>query len=225
MKKYIIGMTIVALANFAVAQDEEMGEMDKVSYAMGMDLGGMLSQQDLGIDADKFSEGMKDAMSGETKLTREEAREALRQFEQEMRAKAEERMKEQAVGNISEGADFLEANAAKEGVMTTDTGLQYTVVEEGEGDSPAATDTVTVHYTGALIDGTVFDSSVERGEPATFKLNQVIPGWTEGLQLMTPGAKYKFFIPSNLAYGDRGAPPRIGPGAALVFDVELIEVQ
>lgn len=207
------------------AAETSMSEMEKVSYAMGMDLGGMLAQQDLGIDADTFSKGMKDAMAGEPAMSREEARTVLQTFEAEMRSKAEARMEEAAEANVSEGATFLTENAERDEVIVTESGLQYEIIEEGEGDPPTAESTVTVHYTGSLLDGTVFDSSVERGEPATFQLNRVIPGWTEGLQLMAPGASYKFYIPSDLAYGDRGAPPRIGPGATLVFDVELLEVQ
>lgn len=199
--------------------------MDQVSYAMGMDLGSMLDQQDLGISADKFYEGMKDAMAGSPKMSPEEAREVLQAFETEIREKSMAKMEEAAENNIEEAAAFLAANAKKEGITVTESGLQYEVIQEGEGDSPSAGSTVTVHYTGKLLDDSVFDSSVERGEPATFPLNRVIPGWTEGLQLMSPGAKYRFYIPADLAYGERGAPPRIGPNAALIFDVELLEIQ
>jgi len=209
----------------AMAEDTESAvDMNKVSYAMGMDLGSMLKQQDLGISPDQFSKGMKDAMGGTAEMDRTEARDVLQAFEAQMRAKASAQMEAVGGDNEAEGAAFLEANKAKDGVQVTDTGLQYTVTEEGEGDSPAASSEVTVHYTGKLLDGTVFDSSVERGQPATFVLNRVIPGWTEGLQLMKPGGKYTFYIPAGLAYGDRGAPPRIGPNATLIFDVELISI-
>ena len=132
---------------------------------------------------------------------------------------------EQANANLSEGQAFLEQNAAKDGVETTESGLQYQIVEQGEGDAPAATDTVVVHYTGTLLDGTEFDSSHKRGQPATFKLNGVIKGWTEGLQKIKPGGKAKLFIPPDLAYGERGAGAMIGPNQTLIFDVELIEVK
>jgi FKBP-type peptidyl-prolyl cis-trans isomerase len=209
----------------ASAQDEESTiDMQKVSYAMGMDLGSMLKQQDIGISADEFSKGMKEAMAGTATMEREEARTVLQSFEQQMRAKAEAKQKEAGSTNAAEGGAFLEANKAKDGINVTESGLQYSVEKEGEGDTPSPTSEVTVHYTGKLLDGTVFDSSVERGQPATFTLNRVIPGWTEGLQLMKPGAKYTFYIPSELAYGDRGAPPRIAPNATLIFDVELISI-
>ena len=224
--KVAIGSIVAISLLPAFAEDTDSGiDMDKVSYAMGMDLGSMLKQQDLGITAEQFSLGMKDAMAGTPTMNREEARSILQAFETKMRSKAEVRMNEVGGENLVEGAAFLEANKAKDGVQVTDSGLQYTITEAGEGDSPSATSEVTVHYTGKLLDGSVFDSSVERGEPATFVLNRVIPGWTEGLQLMKPGSKYTFYIPAELAYGDRGAPPRIGPNSTLIFDVELISVQ
>jgi FKBP-type peptidyl-prolyl cis-trans isomerase len=228
MRKHIFAAigaaAALSLLPASAEEAESKVDMEKVSYAMGMDLGTMLKQQELGISADEFSKGMKEAMAGTATLERDEARVILQAFEQDMRAKAEAKQNEAGANNIAEGAAFLEANKAKEGVQVTETGLQYIVEKEGEGDAPAATSEVTVHYTGKLLDGSVFDSSVERGQPATFTLNRVIPGWTEGLQLMKPGAKYTFYIPSDLAYGDRGAPPRIAPNATLIFDVELISI-
>lgn len=228
MHKYTIAAlgTAAAFSLLSVSAEEAQPEVDmqKVSYAMGMDLGNMLKQQDLGVSADEFSKGMKEAMDGNAAMTPEEARKVLQTFEQKMRAKAEAERDKAANVNSEEGKAFLEANKEKEGIKVTESGLQYKVNSQGKGDSPSATSEVTVHYTGKLLDGSVFDSSVERGQPATFPLNGVIPGWTEGLQLMKPGAKYTFFIPSELAYGTRGAPPRIAPNATLIFEVELISV-
>jgi FKBP-type peptidyl-prolyl cis-trans isomerase len=152
------------------------------------------------------------------------ANEEAQKFLQARQQEQQQASQQQSQGNLEQGQAFLKENASKEGVMATMTGLQYEILEEGEGDKPAATDTVKVHYTGRLLNGTVFDSSVERGEPVEFPLNQVIPGWTEGLQLMSPGAKYRFWIPANLAYGEQ-APPAIGPNQVLDFEVELIEVK
>lgn len=154
--------------------------------------------------------------------SREEVKTAVAKRLQEQAVKKHD---EEAQANLDKGEAFLAENAKKDGVMTTDSGLQYEVMTAGEGDNPTAQDKVTVNYKGTLIDGTVFDSSYDRGEPVTFPLSNVIKGWTEGVQLMKPGAKYKFFIPSELAYGERGAGGRIGPNEALVFEVELLEVE
>jgi len=197
-------------------------------YASGVQSAMQAMQQ--GASAQDMLRGIEDTLAGKDPAYTEEqvmaAFEVIQKLQQErqeemMRAEASQGGKSKE--NLEMGEVFLRENAAREGVVTTLTGLQYEVVEAGEGAKPAATDRVTVHYTGRLLDGTVFDSSVERGEPARFALNQVIPGWTEGLQLMSPGAKYRFWIPANLAYGERG-PPSIGPNQVLDFEVELISV-
>ncbi|MFW5479760.1 MAG: FKBP-type peptidyl-prolyl cis-trans isomerase [Prevotella sp.] len=191
---------------------------DKVAYALGTSIGLQLQQMGANeLDITDFSQGVKDALAGSPVMERAEIEAVINEFftrkSQEQAAKAKE-----------EGARFLAENAKKEGVVTLPSGLQYQVLREGNGKKPKATDQVRCHYEGTLINGTVFDSSYKRGEPAVFGLNQVISGWTEGVQLMQEGAKYRFFIPYNLAYGERGAGQQIPPFAALIFDVELIEV-
>ena len=201
--------------------------MDKLSYALGLGIGRQLSQMgaaDLNID--DFAQAVKDMIDGkEPQVATAEAQQIVEDFfrkqEEKQRAEAAEKHK----GAKSEGEKYLSENAKKEGVVTLPSGLQYQVLKEGNGKSPKATDKVVCHYEGMLIDGTMFDSSVQRGEPATFPLNGVIAGWTEGLQLMKEGAKYRFFIPYQLGYGERGAGASIPPFATLVFDVELIEVK
>ena len=201
--------------------------MDKLSYALGLGIGRQLSQMgaaDLNIG--DFAKAVKDMIDGkEPQVATAEAQQLVEDFfrkqEERQRAEAAEKYK----GAKSEGEKYLSENAKKEGVVTLPSGLQYQVLKEGDGKSPKATDKVVCHYEGMLIDGTMFDSSVQRGEPATFPLNGVIAGWTEGLQLMKEGAKYRFFIPYQLGYGERGAGASIPPFATLVFDVELIEVK
>ena len=193
--------------------------MDKVSYALGMSIGRQLEQMSATeLNIDDFSQAIKDVFAGSTHLTDSEAEITVQSFFQQ---KAEE----QAKAAKAEGENFLAENAKKPGVVTLPSGLQYQVLREGNGRKPSATDQVECHYEGPLINGQVFDSSYRRGETATFGLNQVIKGWTEGLQLMQEGAKYRFFIPYNLAYGERGAGQAIPPYAALIFDVELIKVK
>ena len=194
--------------------------MDKLSYSLGLGIGRQLSQ--LGaknINVDDFAQSIKDALSGkEPAVSDEEAQQIVNQFFVE-----QEKVKSAAAK--AEGENFLAENGKKDGVVTLPSGLQYTVLREGNGKRPSATDTVECDYEGTLINGKVFDSSYRRGEHATFPLNQVIAGWTEGLQLMQEGAKYRFFIPYNLAYGERGAGRDIPPYAALIFDVELHKVK
>ena len=193
--------------------------MDKVSYALGIGIGRQLA--DMGandIVTEDFAAAMKDVLTGaELKIDEAEAQALVQEY---LQKKGEEKVK--AVK--AEGENFLAENAKKEGVVTLPSGLQYQVLKEGNGKSPKATDQVKCHYEGTLINSKIFDSSYRRNEPATFPLNGVIAGWTEGLQLMKEGAKYRFFIPFNLAYGTRGAGQDIPPYAALIFDVELIEV-
>ncbi|MBD5207160.1 MAG: FKBP-type peptidyl-prolyl cis-trans isomerase [Bacteroidales bacterium] len=193
--------------------------MDKLSYAWGIAMGKQLKAMGVEeINSESFKDGVKVAFDGGTpEMSLEEAQKLINDYLEELAKKAE------AVAR-AEGEKFLEENGKKAEVKSTASGLQYVVEKEGEGAQPTAEDEVTVHYTGKLLDGTVFDSSVNRGEPATFPLNRVIPGWTEGVQLMKEGAKYTFFIPSDLAYGAQGVPNVIPPHSTLIFDVELIKV-
>ena len=201
--------------------------MDKLSYALGLGIGRQLSQMGAGdLNVADFAQAVKDMIDGkEPQVPTAEAQQIVEDFfrrqEEKQRAEAAEKYK----GAKSEGEKYLSENAKQEGVVTLPSGLQYKVLKEGNGKSPKATDKVVCHYEGMLIDGTMFDSSIQRGEPATFPLNGVIAGWTEGLQLMKEGAKYRFFIPYQLGYGERGAGASIPPFATLVFDVELIEVK
>lgn len=203
----------------------------KVSYVQGYRLGGQFEQMSVTLDGAALAAGLADQQNGlEVRISEEELAALQAEFEayvttkmEEARAEAEEANKLVADANAKEGEEFLAANGAKEGVVTTDSGLQYKVITEGTGPKPGATDKVVVHYRGTLIDGTEFDSSFGRGEPATFGVNQVIPGWTEALQLMPEGSKWELVIPAALAYGEMGAPPSIGPNSTLVFEVELLD--
>ena len=194
-------------------------KMDKISYALGLGIGHQL--KNMGIEnfsIEDFAQSIKDVMEGkETAMTSQEAQALLNTYFQE-------KQKAEASKAISEGKAFLEENGKKEGVVTTKSGLQYEVLIEGTGKQPKATDTVRCHYEGSLINGSIFDSSYKRGEPAEFGLSQVIPGWTEGVQLMKEGAKYRFYIPYVLGYGENGAGSSIPPYSTLIFDVELIKV-
>lgn len=200
--------------------------MDKVSYALGLGIGRQLSQ--MGADnlvIDDFAKAIKDILSGnEPAVGDAEAQTLVKDFFEKQEAKQRAAAAEKFKDTKEKGEKYLAENAKKEGVVTLPSGLQYQIIKEGNGRKPKATDKVKCHYEGMLIDGTLFDSSIQRGEPATFPLNGVIAGWTEGLQLMQEGAKYRFFIPYNLGYGEHGAGASIPPFAALVFDVELIEV-
>lgn len=193
--------------------------MDKLSYALGLSMAQNFKGSGIqSINADDFAEALRDVYEGkEKKMSYDEAKKLVQDFFTELEANA-------GAMNEELGKKFLEQNAQQEGVKVTESGLQYLVLKEGDGAKPGPDDVVTVHYTGRLIDGTVFDSSVERGEPATFAVGQVIPGWVEGLQLMSEGAAWRLFIPSNLAYGAHGTGP-IQPNSTLVFDVQLIKVE
>ncbi len=221
-------MATVLVASFISApvfSQELESDADRLSYTVGMDIGNSLAEQGMELDLDLLIEALRASYLGEeTRLTTEEALAERDKFMQRRQQELEAARSRDAETNLEEGRAFLAQNAEREDVIQTASGLQYRVIQEGEGDHPAATDQVTVHYRGTLLNGTEFDSSYARGEPATFALNQVIPGWTEGVQLMTKGAKYEFFIPANLAYGEQGRPGPIGPNSTLIFEVELIDI-
>lgn len=231
MKKILFStMACLVLVSGCVQTDTKKGKkkssdnvelttaIDSVSYAIGLSVGNSLKSQGINeLNGDAMRMAIENLNTdAEHPFSAQDADNIVREYMQKQMA-----IKQEA--NIQRGKDFLAENAKKEGVKVTESGLQYKVLQEGEGDHPQATSQVKVHYHGTLIDGTVFDSSVDRGEPITFGLNQVIKGWTEGVQLMKPGAKYEFYIPSELAYGERGS-GQIGPNEALIFEVELIEV-
>ncbi len=197
-------------------------DVQKASYGMGYNLSRNLKQQTGGVlDPEAFVLGVEEALAGTAmRLTDEEISGAMQSLQKQRDVAANE----QGEKNMAAGKAFLEKNGKREGVTTLESGLQYEILVEGSGPTPSATDSVTTHYEGTLIDGTVFDSSVARGEPAVFPVNRVIPGWVEALQLMPQGSKWRLYIPSNLAYGERGAGPSIGPNSTLIFDVELLKI-
>jgi len=201
--------------------------MDKVSYALGLGIGQQLAQMGASdLNVEDFAQSIKDVLSGsELKVSHREAQQIVQDYFQKKEQAMNAERAEKGKAAKEAGEKYLAENAKKEGVVTLPSGLQYQVLKEGNGKKPTAKDSVKCHYEGFLIDGTVFDSSVQRGEPAVFGLQQVIAGWTEGLQLMQEGAKYRFFIPYRLAYGEGGAGQLIPPYAALIFDVELISVE
>lgn len=199
---------------------------DKLSYALGLSMGNNFRNSGIKeLNVQDFSDGVAAVFYGsDPKMTYQEAKAEIEKFFMALQAKQEQEAKAMGELNAKAGKEYLEKNGQRAEVKTTPSGLQYEVIKEGNGVHPAATDSVTVHYEGRLIDGTVFDSSIERGEPATFGVTQVIPGWVEALQLMSEGAKWNLFIPSNLAYGPNGAGPMIGPNQTLIFEVELIKI-
>ncbi len=200
-------------------------EKDKVSYAIGMNVGKNLQRQSIDIDPAILIKGLQDTLAGKTLLTEAEAQAILMQLQADMRKKQDEKMQQAGEGNQKEGEAFLSANKAKPGVVTLPSGLQYKILKEGTGPKPTPTDSVSCNYRGTLINGTEFDSSYKGGQPVTFPVNGVIKGWTEALQLMPVGSKWQLFIPPDLAYGARGAGPDIGPNATLIFEVELLSIQ
>lgn len=201
-------------------------DKEKASYALGLNIGRGLSKQPVDLDSAAVARGLKDALSG-TKplLTDEEAAADLAQLQDQVKKATEAKMQELAAENQKAGAAFLAENKTKEGVVTLPSGLQYKVLTPGTGPNPTATDTVVCQYKGTLLDGTEFDSSYKRGQPATFAVGRVIKGWTEALQLMPVGSKWQLFIPAELAYGERGAGNVIPPNATLIFEVELVSIQ
>jgi FKBP-type peptidyl-prolyl cis-trans isomerase FklB len=200
-------------------------DKQKQSYAIGMSMAKGLQRQSLDIDPALVAQALKDSFAGKTLLTDEQAEATLSALQTQMRAKMEAKMQEAGQKNKQEGDAFLAANKAKEGVVTLPSGLQYKIVKQGTGLKPTAADTVVCNYRGTLINGTEFDSSQKHGGPATFPVGRVIKGWTEALQLMPVGSKWQLFVPANLAYGERGPSPEIGPNSTLVFDVELVSIQ
>ena len=226
--KHIIKAGILCLAvltsGIAMAAELET-EAQKLGYIIGMDIGASLKQQGADLDLDALFDAVRATYYGEPlAMTPEEAATIRESFIAKRRAEAETERQSSAAGNAAEGDKFMLENRVKEGVVVTDSGLQYKVIQMGDGAKPAATDTVTVHYRGTLLDGQEFDSSYSRNQPMTFQLNQVIPGWTEGVQLMPVVSKFMFYIPPNLAYGANGGGP-IGPNSTLVFEVELLGIE
>jgi len=236
MKKIVCFMALVLFFAFACNKDgmpskqftqaDLKTQVDKVSYGIGMDMGKNFKKNDVQINTELLLKGLNDSISGTPPLmTDDEMRMAMQEFQRDMMKKMRDSGSKKAVENREKGKKFLAENVKHPGVKTTASGLQYEIINVGSGEQPKPEDTVTVHYTGTLTDGTEFDSSRKRGEPTKFQLNKVIPGWTEGVGLMKPGAKYKFFIPDNLAYGERQMGDKIPPGSVLIFDVELISVE
>ena len=222
------GVMIGVLAGPAHAQSTPSLKTDKekVSYSIGLDIGTNFKRQSVELDSKALAAGIADGLSGaKPALTEDEVKKVLADFQQQMRARAAAMAQQAAEDNKKKGEAFLAENKKQKGVVTLPSGLQYKILKEGKGAKPKATDTVSVHYRGTLVDGTEFDSSVKRGQPAEFPVNQVIQGWTEGLQLMPVGSKWQLFIPSDLAYGAQGAGNMIGPNSTLIFEVELLEIK
>ena len=240
MKKFVLAATLTLLAFSMQAAAEEKPAApatppaasefktpgEKLSYAIGMDVGTRMKDLQADIDLKVFMRGLEDTMKGNKPLlTQEEAFQVKKEFFDKKKEEQEKKNKELGEKNLKEGQAFLDANKSKPGIVTTASGLQYQVLQEGTGPMPTDADKVSVNYKGTLLDGTEFDSSYKRGKPASFGVKGVIPGWTEALKLMKVGAKYKLFIPSNLAYGERGAGKDIGPNSVLIFEVELISIE
>lgn len=230
----ITGLVVFAFAAAACAQETATESMakpealnDKASYGFGLNLGRNLKQQDVDLDIDYLIQGLRDGLAEaeSAMLTDEEIESAMQEFQKQVMAEQQAKRETQATENKTEAEAFLATNKDAEGVHSTDSGLQYKVLTEGDGPKPSADDRVSVHYKGTLLDGTVFDSSYDRGQPAVFPVTGVIPGWVEAIQMMPVGSKWQLWIPPDLAYGDRGAGPKIGPNALLVFEVELLGIE
>jgi FKBP-type peptidyl-prolyl cis-trans isomerase FklB len=218
----IFSASLLALPLFGQEKSMQLKDQkDKVSYSIGLNIGFNLNRQNVQINPDAVTAGMKDAIAGKPQLNPDQVKEVMTAFEKDM----EQKQKAAGEKNAAEGTKFLEENKKKEGVKTTASGLQYKAIKEGTGPQPKATDTVTVNYRGTTINGAEFDSSYKRGQPATFPLNGVIKGWTEALQLMKVGSKYQLFLPPTLAYGERAVGPEIPPNSTLIFEVELLDVK
>lgn len=232
LKKVMAAVALVALAIACVScgggevrKTSLDTEIERASYAYGMDVAASMERSGLELDVDSFVQGFRDTLAGEeVLLSNQEKMQIMQEYSQKMREKQMAEMEARGAENLTQGQEFLEQNAARDEVVSTASGLQYEVIERGTGPKPGPSSTVRVNYTGMLIDGTKFDSSLDRGEPAQFPLNGVIPGWTEALQLMNVGSTYRIYVPPDLAYGEGGAPPVIGPNATLIFDIELLEI-
>jgi FKBP-type peptidyl-prolyl cis-trans isomerase FklB len=229
MKHAVMCVVCLTLMAAPVLSEEKKIELktpkEKQSYSIGFDMGSNIKRNGIDVDPNILTKAIKDALSGGLPLmTEQEMRESIVALQKDMAAKQQGRAKELGDKNRKEGEAFLVENKKKDGVTTLPSGLQYMILAEGKGNQPKATDTVTVQYRGTLIDGSEFDSSYKRGQPATFALNQVIKGWTEGVQLIKEGGKIRLFVPSELAYGERGAGAQIGPNATLIFEVELLSI-
>lgn len=230
MKTRLIALGAMGLvAGLGLVQAADKPEFkdarEKNSYCLGVNWANNLKRQDVDIDLELLIKGLKDATAGNAGFTEEEIRESIMALNKEVRAHQEEKRKQQGEKNKQDGEKFLSDNKTKPGVITLPSGLQYKVLSEGKGDSPRSNDVVTVNYRGTLIDGTEFDSSYKRGQPATFGVGGVIKGWTEALQLMKPGSKWQLFVPGNLAYGEFGKGQQIGPNQTLLFEVELVSAK
>ena len=221
----VAASALLAGQGFAQEKPEPRDEKDKLGYVIGVDIGRGLQKQGVAINPDFVAKGIKDGTSGgKLLMSDQEMQEIMKSFQKEMRAKQEEANRQTGARNKAEGEAFLAQNRSREGVTTLPSGLQYRVVKAGTGKKPKTTDTVVTHYKGTLLNGTEFDSSFKRNQPATFKVNAVIPGWTEALQLMEEGAKWIVYVPPALAYGERGAGRQIGPNATLIFEIELVSI-
>lgn len=231
MKSNVSVVFIIAtlfLASTASAAEDQLlkDERDRISYSIGLSIGLNFKKQSIDVTLEPLMAGVRDAMlERKPLLTDQELKETMDRFRKQMNAKLKAKKASQANQNLAAGQQFLKENSKKEGVITTESGLQYEVIKEGSGKKPTLNDTVVTHYTGTLLNGKVFDSSYKRNEPATFPVNGVIKGWTEALQMMKPGSKWKLYVPSNLAYGERGAGNVIGPNATLIFEIELLDIK
>ena len=228
--KQLLAAILSVVFSFGVCQAADKLELkdqkDKESYSLGYQFGETLKMQGIDLNLDVYISALRDALGEkEPQMSAEEMRSTVMGLRQRVAAAQQKALKEQGDKNLAEGKAFLAVNGKKKGVKTLPSGLQYRVLSEGTGKTPKKSDTVTVHYRGTLVDGTEFDSSIARGQPATFKVDGVIPGWTEALQLMKEGAKWQIFIPPELAYGERGVPSHIPPQSVLIFEVELISVK
>jgi FKBP-type peptidyl-prolyl cis-trans isomerase FklB len=223
----LTAIVIFFTAGHLMAADDtaQKSAKDKLSYTLGINTGRNIQKSDIDIDPDQFAKGLKDALSGaKPALSDEEMLQIIAAFQQKIQEKQVAKLKAIAAENLKKGEAFLAENKKKDSIKTLPSGLQYKIIKNGKGRTPKATDTVTANYRGTLIDGNEFDSSYKRGEPVKFRVNGVIPGWTEALKMMKAGSQWQIFVPSNLAYGERGAPPVIGPNETLIFDIELLKI-
>lgn len=227
---YVALLSLLALATFGCSKPASTKTnmdkpQDKVSYIIGLNIGKGMKQDQIEVNADALANGVRDAFADKPQLSEEEMKTVMTAFQQEMMAKSQAKAQAAGTENAKLGAEFLAANKTKDGVKTTASGLQYKVISSGKGKTPKPTDTVSTNYRGTLINGTEFDSSYKRGQPATFPVTGVIPGWTEALQLMKEGDKWEIYVPAALAYGERGAGQAIGPNSTLVFEIELLSIK